>query len=309
MLSCTQLVGELKTKRAIYLVVVDEDGDDGPVSHVLANRGVDALDDVGEPGVHVERRILADAAFEHGGGRFRVHGFRRGLRQLERATPADESGQQHAIGQQQQRERGRAAGGERFPMIANAFRHVVLDFARTDIGLCLCERARLLRCTSLGLGSRELGGILRLLHRRERARLVVANLADLAVAVEDAEEHRDEHEAPRAAQIEAVDPEKAGEQPEQVGDEELRPAIGRVAPLPRHKIYRDEREQDQTGPVEPMRQDEIEAGHGGARDSSDMVEAPRGRLHVQQLAIRAIVPDRIVRQASTLSPLYMSGVT
>ena len=49
MLSCTQLVGELKTKRADDLVVVDEHRDHRPAGDVLADRGVDALDDVGEP--------------------------------------------------------------------------------------------------------------------------------------------------------------------------------------------------------------------------------------------------------------------
>ena len=55
--------------------------------------------------------------------------------------------------------------------------------------------------------------------------VVVAHIANLRVAVDDAQEERNEDEAPRAAQVEAMDAEVARQEPEQVGDAVCRAAV------------------------------------------------------------------------------------
>jgi len=89
-----------------------------------------------------------------------------------------------------------------------------------------------------------------------RPGFVIANFADLRVAINDREEHRDENDTPDAAHIEPMDAEITGEEPEHVGDEQRRTTIRRIAPLPRQQIHRDQRKNRERCPVQPVRQDE-----------------------------------------------------
>src|SRR5205085_8539279 len=106
-------------------------------------------------------------------------------------------------------------------MIAYRLRGLIIGFqlARLGLGalqflLCLRTRFDALR------RPRARDGKLRLLERSVGPRFIVADFADLAVAVQDREKDRDEHQSQAAAEIEAMNPEKARQQPKQVGDEQ-----------------------------------------------------------------------------------------
>src|SRR5438270_6070252 len=148
-------------------------------------------------------------------------------------------------------------------MIAYRLRDLILAVELARVGLGALQFLLRLRARFDALRQpRTRDGILRLLERGVRPRFIVADFADLAVAVQDREKARDEHQSPAAPEIESMNPEKARQQPKQVGDEQRRAAIGRIASLSRDQIHRDQREEKQSRPIKPMGQYETYAWHG-----------------------------------------------
>ena len=123
-------------------------------------------------------------------------------------------------------------------------------------------------------------------------------LPPLRSAPDHDEEQRQVDETEQALRVDPMQPEKAAEEPENVGQRKVRPAgLGSVRGS-RHERPGDEREQEQRSPEHPMGQGETNRGHDGStrlERRCDRPAAPGGRP--------------AWRQGSSFNPLVMSGVT
>ena len=183
-------------------------------------------------------------------------------------------------------------------MIAYRLRGLIIGIELARLGLGALQFLPRLRTRFDALRQpRARDGKLRLLERGEGPRFIVADFADLAVAVQDRQKDRDEHQSPAAPQIEAMNPEKARQQPKKVGDEQRWAAIGRIASLSRDQIHCDQREEKQSCPIEPVGQYETYAGHGRGRSFKrlNMAEAPFGRLRGRSSGPRSRGPINALR--------------
>src|SRR4029077_14479338 len=135
------------------------------------------------------------------------------------------------------------------------------------------------------------------LDSRSGTRHVLARIANIGIEIEHGEKKREESKAPEAAQIQPVDAHEAGRQPKQICDEEG-DSFGRATfALARYHVDRDDRQDDQRAPIEPMGQHEIKARHRPLN--------PAGQTAIEKIPKTAPSPSASSASASSASEVEL----